>query len=102
MDRDEIVRAIQHAARTLGVERLTISVFRQQSGISQYAVLRHFDSWSEACKAAGIDCGLTRENLIPKSRISEAECISELQRVADLLGRKALSSTEFRQHARFT
>lgn len=102
MDRDEIVRAIQHAARALGVERLTIPAFRQQSGISLSAVLKHFDSWSEACRAAGLKCGLTHENLIHRRRISEAECISELQRVADLLGRKALSSTEFNKHARFT
>jgi hypothetical protein len=102
MDRDQIVRTIQNAAQTLGVERLTITAFRQQSGISQYAVSMHFDSWSQACKEAGIDCGLTHENLVHKPCISEAECISELQRVADLLGQKALSSKEFSRHAQFT
>lgn len=100
MDREEIVRAIQDAARQLGVERLTGQAFRQQSGISRAAVAKHFDSWSDACAAAGVSCG--QPKLIPTPRISEAECISELQRVAGLLGRKALSSKEFDKHARFT
>lgn len=102
MDRDQIIRAIQHAARTLGVERLSIPAFRRESGISQAAVLKHFDIWSDACAAAGINCGQTRENLIPTPRVSEEECISELHRVSKVLGRKALSSKEFSQHARFT
>lgn len=102
MDINQIIKAIQDAAQTLGVERLSISAFRQESEISQAAILKYFDNWSDACAAAGIDCGQTRENLVPTRRVSEDECISELQRVSNLLGRKALSSKEFSKHARFT
>jgi hypothetical protein len=102
MDRDQVIKAIQDAAHTLGVERLTISAFRRESGISQAAILKHFDMWSDACAAAGIDCGQTRENLIPTPGVSEEECISELHRVSNTLGRKALSSNMFTKHARFS
>ena len=102
MHRDEIIKAMQDAARNLGVERLSNAAFRRQSGISEAAVLKHFDSWSDACAAAGINCGQTIENLIPTPRLSEEACIAELQRVANVLGCKALSSKDFNRHARFT
>jgi hypothetical protein len=100
MNRNQIIKAIQDAARFLGVEHLTIPTFRRQTGIGQAAVLKHFDNWSEACAAADIKCG--EPNRIHPVRISEEECISELQRVSKILGRSALSSKEFSQHARFT
>lgn len=100
MDRNQIVEAIKNAARTLGVERLTKSQFREQSGISQAAVLKHFDFWSEACNAAGLRCGEPR--LVPTPRISTEDCIAELRRVAQIVGREALSSKEFDHYARFS
>ena len=85
---------------TLAVDHLTIEAFRQQTAITQTSVLKHFDSWSEACAAAGIKCG--QRNRFHPPRISEQDCIRELQRVSKVLGRSALSSKEFSQHGRFT
>jgi hypothetical protein len=97
MDRMQIIKAIRNASQNLGSKRLSIPAFKQKTGISQYTVLKYFDSWSEACRVAGINCGFTRENLKHKSPISEVECISEMQRVAIFLDRKELSTTEFNQ-----
>lgn len=98
MDRNQIIEAIQDAAKALGVERLTIPAFRQQSGISQEAVLKHFDSWSDACAQAGINC----ERYNRKIELSEVECVQELKRVACLLGQSYLAKAQFDANARFS
>lgn len=98
MDKNQIIQAIQNAARTLGVERLTISAFRQQSGISQSVVLKHFDSWSDACAAAGISC----EQYNRKVQRSKVECVQEIKRVAGLLGQSYLTKAQFDANARFS
>jgi hypothetical protein len=102
LDRDQIIKAIQDATRILGVERLARPAFLRQSGISERAVLKHFDRWSDACAAAGVRCGQTVENLIHTPGVSEEECLNELRRVSKILGRNALSSKDFTKHARFT
>jgi hypothetical protein len=99
--REETVAAIRLAAEALGTPRLSIPAFRQQTGIPQSVVLRHFDSWSEACQAAGVACGPTA----PQSRtrrVSEDDCILEMRRVAELLGQDRLSTREFGRYAKFT
>jgi len=102
MTRDEIISAIRGAAAALSTNRLSIPMFHKQTGVAQSAVLRHFDSWSDACDAAGVSCGPTRENLVPRRRVSKEECIKEMQRVANLIGQNQLSTTEFNRLAQFT
>jgi hypothetical protein len=103
MNANQLLDAIRNAAKSMGVQRLTLTAFCAHTGISSNHILRHFDSWSEACGTAGVDCGPTgRENLRPNPRISEDACICEMRKIADLLGTKVLSKQAFQKHASFS
>jgi hypothetical protein len=66
------------------------------------AIYKHFDSWSEACLAAGVNHGPTYENLVRPPKVSREDCLAEMKRVAALLGQRQLSSKEFARNAKFT
>jgi len=102
MTRNDLIDTIRKAAAALRTTRLSAPAFRQQTGVTMSAIYRHFDSWSEACLAAGINHGLTHENLVAPPKISREECVAEMKKVAALLGQRQLSSNEFTRHARFT
>lgn len=102
MNRNDLIDSIRKTASALGTTRLKSRVFHQHSGIPRSVVNTHFDSWSDACQAAGVSSGPTTENLVRRPRKSEKECLAEMKRVADLLGKRQLSSKEFRRHAKFT
>ena len=64
MTRDEIIGAIQNAAKARNTNRLAFREFLEQSGvgkwIAMYALRKHFyNSWSAACLAAGVERSLT-------------------------------------------
>ncbi len=99
----EIIDAIRVTALKLETQRLTFAAFSEESGVNGNQIHRHFDSWSDACRTAGIECGPTGgENLRPNPRIDEATCISELRRVAKLLGSNVLTKRKFDLHASFS
>lgn len=52
-DKDAVLNAIRKAAKEIG-EPLSRSAFTRHSGIGEYHVLNHFESWNEAVKAAGL------------------------------------------------
>lgn len=51
--RDEVLDAIRGAAQALG-QPLSRSKFLSHSGMTEYKVLKHFQSWRAALKAAGL------------------------------------------------
>jgi hypothetical protein len=100
MTRNDLIDSIRKAAAILRTNRLSALAFRQQTGVTMNSIYKHFDSWSEACLAAGVDHGLPHLLALPK--ISREECLAEMKRVAVLLGQRQLSSKEFSRHAKFT
>src|SRR5258706_3166686 len=53
-DRDEVLSAIREAARDLG-RPPSRSEFKSSSGMTEYQMLKHFPSWREAVRAAGLE-----------------------------------------------
>ncbi len=53
-DRDEVLVAIRAAAQSLG-RPPSRSEFKSSSGMTEYQVLKHFPSWREAVRAAGLE-----------------------------------------------
>ena len=53
-ERDEVLNAIRAAAQSLG-RPPSRSEFRSSSGMTEYQVLKHFPSWREAVRAAGLE-----------------------------------------------
>jgi hypothetical protein len=102
MSQNDLIESIRKAALVLQTTRLSAQAFRLQSGIKMNAVYKHFDSWSDACLAAGVNHGPTHENLVPRPKISLEDCLAEMKRVALLLGKRQLSSKDFSRYAKFT
>jgi len=93
--RHDIVEAIQNLAEKKGRNWVTRNEFFVESGVSQHQFSNHFARWNDAVAEAGLRPldktgrpdrlkGMTKEHLIQ----------SVLQ-VAEKLGRKAISETEF-------
>ncbi len=58
LTKEEIIQAIRHTADTLG-HSPSRSNFVSITGISEYKVLKHFASWNDAVKEAGLKPNLT-------------------------------------------
>jgi hypothetical protein len=91
---------MQKTANDLGSNRLTREDFFKHSGVSRNEYANHFDSWADACSAAGLQMGLPIRYFAPKPH-SRDECLKELRSVANMLGRTDLSSKTFQKHAQF-
>ncbi len=99
LSKQALVDMISATAQTLGLDRLPQEVFLEHSGLSRFAVDKHFDKWSDACRAAGIAQGRSLAEQPKKTGPTDEECIAELKRVAGLGGVTALSSKQYNAHS---
>jgi len=96
LDREEILRAIQLAAEETSKSYLSYQSFREITSIPMSQVLKHFDKWTDACRAAGIRPGeASPKNLKPQRSRGRAHAVGEVKRVAAKLGVKTLSKRQF-------
>ena len=102
LSRQALVDTIAAAAQALGLDRLPQEVFLKHSGFSRFEVEKHFDKWSDACRAAGIAQGRSLAEQPRKPHSTDEECIAELKRVARLKGVKALSSKQYSEYSRIS
>ena len=92
----ELLRLIRCAPRTPGKSYLTYDRFREFAGVPMSQVYRHFDSWADACNAAGVQPGqASPDNLTPRSSKGKNHALRELKRVAAALQTSTLSRSEF-------
>lgn len=63
-DQSEVLNAIRAAAKALG-RPPSRSEFKSASGMSEYQVVKHFPSWREAVRAAGLEPNSTNIPLDP-------------------------------------
>ena len=56
--KEELLAAIQNAEQALG-HTPSKAEFKANSGISEYQIVQHFDSWTDAVRAAGLEPDLT-------------------------------------------
>jgi len=61
-EKQDVLDAIRSAAQTLG-HPPSRSEFKANSGMSEYQVLRHFPSWREAVRMAGLEPDATNIRL---------------------------------------
>ncbi|MGO9243540.1 MAG: homing endonuclease associated repeat-containing protein [Verrucomicrobiia bacterium] len=102
LSKQALTDMIAAAARALDLVRLPRRTFLKYSGLSSWAVDKHFDNWSDACRAAGIDHGCSVAEQPRKLGPTPEECVDELKRVASLLGATALSSAQYNNYARIS
>ena len=63
-DQNEVLNAIRAAAKALG-RPPSRSEFKSSSGMNEYQVLKHFPSWRDAVRAAGLEPNSTNISLDP-------------------------------------
>jgi hypothetical protein len=100
LSKQALVDMIAAATQALGLDRLPQEVFLKHSGLSRFAVDKHFDRWSDACRAAGIAQGRALAEQPKKPSPTDEECIAELKRVAQLRGVTTLTSKQYNEYAR--
>ena len=74
MDRETIVKEIKRIARETGFNHVSKRKFESKSGINEYQINKHFESWNEAVKAAGL-------TPVDVSRIDDTELFREMKDV---------------------
>jgi hypothetical protein len=91
----DIVEAIQTLAKQKGRDWLTHGEFFAESSISQHQFHSHFARWNDAIVEAGLRA-LDRTGRPDQQRgMTKEQLIESVLRVAEELGRKAISETEF-------
>jgi len=99
-----LLEEIRRVAAHIGGGGLTIAKFQKLSRVGTTTLRRRFGSWSAALTAAGL--GHLYNTLAPatKSRtlgrkLSNEDLVTELQRVATILGRSSLTAEDLNTHA---
>jgi len=100
--KQSLVMMIRDVANKASVTSLSRRAFLERSGLSQWSIDKHFDTWSEACEAAGITTAPTVAQLPREQDYTDAQCLDELIRVAALLNTQALSSKQFHRYGRIS
>jgi len=80
-DRDEVLNAIRTAAQSLG-RPPSRSEFKSSSGMTEYQVLKHFPSWREAVRAAGLEPDSTNIPINPQVLLEDwGEFVRGMRRI---------------------
>ena len=80
-EQDEVLSAIREAAKTLG-RPPSRSEFKSSSGMTEYQVLKHFSSWREAVRAAGLEPHSTNLLLDPAVLLEDwGEIVRRIRRI---------------------
>jgi hypothetical protein len=80
MDRETIISEIKKSSQTKGSRTISRSDFLSYSGISEWQILKYFDSWTDAVQAAGLKPK-------PKNvRIADVDLFREMKNVFIKLG----------------
>lgn len=98
ISREQLLDKLRSIASELGKARLTCDEFVMHSSMARSVIYQHFDGWTDACQAAGLEPGLTMAERPKPQEHSDEACIKEIQRVAYLLGAR-LTSNSFTQYA---
>jgi hypothetical protein len=69
--REQLIAEVREVARRLGGKNLSRRTFERESGVGKRGFTRHFDSWGELCRAAGVEPYRCR-NLISDEEIFAA------------------------------
>jgi hypothetical protein len=70
MTRDELIVKVREVAGRLGVAALSRSRFLAEAGVRKCDLERHFDGWTELCRAAGVE-PVGRKDPIPDDVLFE-------------------------------
>jgi len=80
-ERDEVLNAIRAAGQSLG-RPPSRAEFKSSSGMTEYQVLKHFPSWREAVRAAGLEPHSTNVAIDPEVLLEDwGEFVRRVRRI---------------------
>lgn len=91
----QVIEDIQGVTNALGMTTLTQKQYKQHGRFSPSLARYRFGSWSAAIQAAGLN--KSRNLNIPAD-----ECIADLKRVAQELGKNSITTDEYKDHGRYS
>jgi hypothetical protein len=100
--KEALIERIRAVISETGQPFLSRSAFLERSGLSQWAIDKYFDSWGDACQAAGITTAPTVAETPTEQSFTDDQCLAELRRVADLRKTSALSSKQYGRYGRIS
>lgn len=101
---DAILGEIRRVAQAVPGDKLSIGEFRRHARVSTNTIRRRFGSWQIALQSAGLaDRAPSSPNrtksAVASRKLSKEDLVTELRRVAALVGRSTVTISEFQQHS---
>lgn len=100
--KEALIERIRAVTSETGQPFLSRRAFLERSGLSQWAIDKYFDSWGDACQAAGITTAPTVADIPTAQSFTDEQCLAELRRVAGLRKTSALSSRQYARYSRIS
>ena len=95
----ELLADVLRVAELLGDAYLSFRGYKSHGKYSENTFRKRFGSWLNVLAKLGMR---TERNSIEMKRIPDSEMILDLQAVAERLGRKVITSTEYGQYGKFS
>lgn len=96
---DELLFDVTRVAGLVGDQYLSYGLYKIHGKYSNGTFRRRFGSWPVVLDKLGMRI---QKNTIEMKRISDSVMIGDLQRVAELLGKKIVTSTEYGKHGNYS
>jgi hypothetical protein len=96
---DELLSNVKHVAGLVGDQYLSFSLYKIHGKYSEGTFRKRFGSWSNVLNKLGLRI---QKKALEMKRISDEEMINDLRRVAELLGRKVVTSTVYDRHGKYS
>jgi 5-methylcytosine-specific restriction endonuclease McrA len=91
---DVLLDDLRSVARRLGQASLTQEAYDQHGRFSPTTIKNRFDSWNHALALSGL--AVQKRMNIPRE-----ESVADLQHVAELIGMRTVSTSDYRTHGKF-
>ena len=95
----ELLADVVRVAGLLGDVYLSFGMYKSHGKYSESTFRKRFGSWLSVLEKLGMR---TERNSIEMKRISDGEMISDLKDVAERIGKKIVTSTEYGQYGKFS
>ena len=92
--RDDLIASLREVASRLDRVSVSRSLWVRETGINEHHVLKHFDSWNELVRAAGLQAD-------DRSRIADEDLL-EAMRAAFLEAGGVVTRTRYRKFSRYS
>jgi hypothetical protein len=92
---DEFLADLRAVAAKLCQRAVTKAQYQQHGAYHPSSLVRRFGTWFDALASAGL---APTRNL----KVSEEECLADLKRVAQVVGKPTVTQDEYRSHGKFS